>query len=197
MRQPGLAQEVPGLKIGGDQGSVVEGCSLVLQFVQFLLVKPLRAAVTSNPVFCQPWLSPVWLFLCSLRSNYLAKGGFFKSGGLGSARLMVGFDDVKGLFSALNDSMILWFFTPFFFLNNAVARLHLTPIDLCSNASLCIRPMQFLFQRCSCVHQYKYVRYVHSPIPPFCLFPICAFHACAMSFLLQDKGKAFVLHKEI
>lgn len=92
--------------------------------------------------------------------------------------------------------MIIYLFFTFFY-NNAVTRLHLTPADLCTNALLFIRPIQFLFQSCSSVHQYKYVLYVHGPIPPFCLFPICAFHACAMSFLLQNKGKAFVLHKEI
>lgn len=191
-----VARLSPGLKIGGDWGSVIKGCSLVLPFTQFFLVKPLRAAVASNPVFCQLWLSSVWLFICSLRSNNLEKGGFFKSGGLGCPRLMVGLDDIKGLFSTLNDSMILHLFF-FFFNGDAVARLHLTPVYLCTKIPLCIRPVQFLFQRCSCVHQYKYVLYIHSPIPPFCLFPLCAFHASAMSFLLQNKGKAFVLHKEI
>lgn len=43
----------------------------------------------------------------------------------------------------------------------------------------------------------QFVFTVQFSVPFFCLFCICAFHGCALPFLLQNKGKIFVIHKEV
>lgn len=96
--------------------------------------------------------------------------------------------------------MILWFFSySFFFIlffpffdNNAVARLHLTPVGLCTYVSLGIRSIQFLFQRCSWVHQYKYVLYSQSNSSLLSFSYLCFSCLCyVISIAKQRKGLCF------